>query len=190
MATKPLSLGDRYAEVTVILVTLIALLAGWAYKSGVENASIPFSAGGVSAQAPSGWMNMSPSGDELLRTRNINSAGFGATYVVRKIAVAEDASITEAAGIVTLEYAKSLTAFRILDQQEVIVNGQTAFEINYVFVEANPDVTRNQIPSVVRGTDYVFLKEGFAIVVSFQADEKTYDLDLDRFHRFLQSIRF
>lgn len=190
MTAKQHSLGDHYAEVTVILVTVAALLVGWLYKSGVENASIPFNADGVSAQAPSGWLSVSPGGDELLRTRNINSRGFGATYVVRKIAAAEGVSASEMAGVVALEHANNLTAFRMLDQREVKVNGQTAFEISYVFVESNPDVTQTQIPSVVRGTDYVFLKGGHAIVVSFQSDEKNYNADLDRFHRFLQSLRF
>jgi hypothetical protein len=190
MATKQPSLGDRYAEITVILVTLIALVIGWFYKSGIENASVPFSAGGVSAQAPRGWLQTSPSGNELLRTTDINSSGFGATYVVRKITIVEGVSAAEIAGSVALEHANNLIAFRVLDQREVTVYGRNAFEISYVFVESNPDLTQTQIPSVVRGTDYIFVNGNHAVVVSFQADEKTYDLDLSRFHRFLQSLDF
>jgi hypothetical protein len=190
MIAKQPSLGDRYAEVTVILVTVIALLIGWFYKSGIENASIPFSAGGVSAEAPRGWLSASPSGNELLRTIDINSSGFGTTYVIRKIAIAEGIGASEIAGLVSLEYANNLIAFRVLDQREVTVQNRSAFEISYVFVESNPDLTRNQIPSVVRGADYIFVNGDHAIVVSFQADEKTYDLNLERFHRFLQSLRF
>lgn len=190
MATKQPSLGDRYAEITVVLVTIIALAAGWFYKSGVENASVPFSAGGISAQAPKGWIQSSASGDELLRATDFSSSGFGTTYAVRRIAIAEGVTSSEIANRVTLEHAQNLTAFRILDQREVTVYGRRAFEISYVFVESNPDVTRSQLPRVALGADYVFLNGDHAIVVSFQADEKSYDFDLNRFHRFLQSLNF
>ncbi|HAX71093.1 MAG TPA: hypothetical protein PK152_09760 [Anaerolineales bacterium] len=190
MANKQASLGDRFAEITVILVTVIALAAGWFYKSSIENASLPFSAEGISAEAPKGWLQAEPSGDVLLRTTDINSSGFGATYTVRKIAIAGDATSSEIASRVSLEHAQNLIAFRMLDQREVTVHGRDAFEINYVFVESNPDLTHTEIPSVVLGTDYVFLSGDHAIVVSFQADEKNYDLDLNRFHLFLQSLNF
>lgn len=190
MATKQGSLGDRFAEITVILVTIVALVIGWFYKSGVENASVSFSAEGISAAAPKGWLQSSPEGETLLRTTDINSQGFGATYTLRKIAVSSEATASEIASRISLEYAQDLIAFRILDQREVTVYGREAFEIDYVFVESNPDLTHTEFPSVVRGTDYIFLNGDHALVVSFQADEKTYDLDLNRFHLFLQSISF
>ncbi|MBL8064175.1 MAG: hypothetical protein JNK32_14195 [Anaerolineales bacterium] len=190
MVNKQTSLGDRYAEITVVLLTLIALAVGWAYKSGIENASVPFSAEGISVEAPKGWLQAEPAGTELLHTVDINSNGFGATYVIRKVAVTEGATTSEVASLMTLNYAQDLLAFRMLDQREVTVYGRDAYEINYVFVESNPDLTHAQIPSVVRGTDYVFLNGDHAIVVSFQADEKTYDLDLGRFHLFLESLTF
>ena len=56
MENKKISLGDRYAEITVIIVTIIALLAGWCYKSSVENSSIPFNVEGITAHARKGWL--------------------------------------------------------------------------------------------------------------------------------------
>lgn len=191
MANKQGSLGDRFAEITVILVTVIALTAGWFYKLSVENASVPFEAEGITAEAPKGWLQSEPADGELLRTVDINSSGFGATYVVRQVVITSEATASEVASLVTLEHAQNLLAFRILDQQEVIdINGRNAFMIDYVFVESNPDVTHAAIPSVVRGTDFVYLNGNRAVVVSFQADEKNYDRDLGRFHRFLASIKF
>jgi len=190
MANKQ-SLGDRFAEITVVLVTIIALAAGWFYKSSVENASVPFEAEGITADAPKGWLQAGANGEELLRTVDRNSSGFGATYTIRQIAVTSDATTSEVASLVTLDHAQSLLAFKMLNQQEVIdINGRNAFMIDYVFVESNPDVTHAAIPSVVRGTDFVYLNGDRAVVVSFQADEKNYDLDLGRFHRFLESIKF
>lgn len=191
MANQQVSLGDRFAEITVVLVTVIALTAGWFFKSSVENASVPFEAEGITADAPKGWLQAEPSSDELLRTVDINSSGFGATYSIRQIAVTSEATTSEVASLVALEHAQNLLAFRMLNQQEVIdINGRNAFMIEYVFVESNPDVTHATIPSVVRGTDFVYLNGDRAVVVSFQADEEHYDRDLGRFYRFLESIKF
>lgn len=190
MHTKQVSLGDRYAEITVIAVTLIALLFGWFYKSSIENASLPFNASGVTAEAPSGWLQPQPSGNELFRAVDINSGGFGTTYIISKITIADDVPALEVASIVALAHAQDLLAFRVLNQQEVQVYGRTAYELSYVFVESNPDLTHSELPKVVRGTDYIFVNAGEAVVVSYQADEKNYDLDLNRFLLFLKSIKF
>ena len=191
MDNKQGSLGDRFAEITVVLVTLVALTAGWFFKSSVENAAVPFEAEGITAEAPKGWLQAGAEGDILLRTVDINSNGFGATYIVRQIAITSDATASEVASLLTLEHAQNLTAFRMLDQQEAKdINGRDAYMINYVFVESNPDVTHVDIPSVVRGKDLVYLNGDRAIVVSFQADENNYDLDLGRFYIFLESIQF
>ena len=191
MANKQGSLGDRFAEITVVLVTIVALAAGWFYKSSVENASVPFEAEGITADAPKGWLQAGANGDELLRTVDTNSSGFGATYTIRQIAISSEATTSEVASLVTLDHAQNLLAFKMLNQQEVVdINGRSAYMIDYVYVESNPDVTHASVPSVVRGTDFVYLNGDRAVVVSFQADEKNYERDLGRFYRFLESLKF
>lgn len=190
MENKTVSLGDRYAEITVIVVTLIALIAGWFYKSSVENSSIPFNVEGITAQVPQGWLQSEPSGDELLRTTDRSSSGFSTTYILRKIPLAPATTAAQAANLLTLERGQELLAFRVLEQREVTIFNKTAYELSYVFVESNPNLTHKNIPSVVRGTDYIFVNDSFAVVVSFWADEKNYDIDLNRFHRFLESINY
>ena len=191
MANKQGSLGDRFAEITVVLVTIVALAAGWFYKSSVENASVPFEAEGITADAPKGWLQAGANGDELLRTVDTNSSGFGATYTIRQIAISSEATTSEVASLVTLDHAQNLLAFKMLNQQEVVdINGRSAYMIDYVYVESNPDITHAAVPSVVRGTDFVYLNGDRAVVVSFQADDKNYERDLGRFYRFLESLKF
>ncbi|NOT06242.1 MAG: hypothetical protein HOP27_16745 [Anaerolineales bacterium] len=190
MENKKISLGDRYAETTVLVITIIALMAGWFYKSSVENSSVPFNVEGITAQAPKGWLQSEPSGDELLRTIDRSSSGFSTTYTLRKIPLAAGTSFAQVSSLLTLGYGQDLLAFRVLDQREVTVFDKTAYEISYVFVESNPDLTHKNIPSVVRGADYIFVNGSYAVVVSFQADEKNYDPDLNRFHLFLESISY
>jgi hypothetical protein len=184
------SLGDRYAEISVAVLTVIALLAGWFYKSAVENRSIPFESKGISAQAPSGWLQVTPKGDEVLHVIDISSNGFGTTYLVRDIPIAADTTASQMASQLSLEHGQNLTAFRVLDQREVLVYGRTAYEVSYAYVESNPDMTHAELPSVVRGMDYIFIKGDRATVATFWAEEKNFDIDLARFLRFLESLKF
>ena len=99
MENKKISLGDRFAETTVLVITIIALMAGWFYKSSVENSSVPFNVEGITAQAPKGWLQSEPSGDELLRTTDRSSSGFSTTYILRKVPLAADTSAAQVSNL-------------------------------------------------------------------------------------------
>ena len=189
MANKTLSLGDRFAEVTVIAVAALALFAGWMFKSSVESRSVAFEAEGISAQAPSGW-KQSQSGNELLRVTDLASSGFNTTYILYKKAFAADSTLESAASLWNLNRAQELTAHRVLSQQKVAVNGVEAYQIVYAYVESNPNMTHNELPSVVRGEDFIFMKDGQAVIVSYWAAADQYEVGLGAFHRFLTSVKY
>ncbi len=190
MSTKNSSLGDRFVEITVIAVTVVALLAGWACKTSVETRSIAFEADGITAQTPAGWLQAEPAGDEILRTNDFSNAGFGTTYILRKMPLAEGTTAAQIASLLTLERAQNLTAFRVLEQRDVTVYGRTAYEVTYVFVESNPDLTHADIPSVVRGVDYIFINGDHALAATYWAEENDFEMGLGRFHLFLESLTF
>lgn len=187
--TNKSSLGDRYAEITVVTVTVIALLAGWFYKSGVESRSVAFESDGVSAAVPDGWIQSQAEGD-LIRATDRTSTGFATSYTISKLAVAADVTPVQAASFRTSDRSQQLTGFRVLDQQAVSVYGQEAYQVSYVFVESDPNLTRADIPSVVQGVDYTFVKDGQAITVSYWADEHEFEAGLNLFNRFLSSVKF
>jgi hypothetical protein len=190
MQTKNSSLGDRFAEVTVVVVTVIALMAGWMFKSSVENRSVSFAVNGISGQTPAGWLQAPVQGDEVLHTADISSGDFSTTYIVRKFPVATDTPFGQIASLLILEHGQQLTAYRVLDQQRVTVAGREAYEINYVFVESDPNLTHTQLPMVVRGMDYIFLNGDQAIVVMYWASAANFDPDLGHFQLFLKSLKF
>ncbi len=190
MKNNNLSLGDRFAEISVFIITAIALLIGWNLKSNVENRAYLFEANGISVQAPDGWRQIQTSGDEAFHSAELSSDGFGTTYIVRNIPIPADASAGGIASLLTLERGQKMTAFRVLDQREVNVNDKIAYELSYVFVESNPDLTHASAPKVVYGVDYIYINGNQAVVVTYWAEEGKYEIDLDRFHRFLQSVKF
>jgi hypothetical protein len=182
------SLGDRFAEAAVILVTLVALVLGWVLMTSVVNRSVPLTGGDVSARVPAGWLTLKPAGDEVLHVTDRTTSGFGTTYIIQEEAVPADFGTGEFVSLLTLNRGSSLTAYRVLDQQPVQVGGRDAVQIRYV--ESDPNVAHADIPAVVFGLDYVFVSDGRAVVVSYHADQSAYESDLSRFYRFLASVNF
>jgi hypothetical protein len=188
--SNTLSLGDRFSEWAVIAILVIALLAGWFFKSSVENLSVPVEVSGISAQTPKGWLNVNTQGNEILHVTDPASSGFGTTYVVENIPIEPNSLIGQTVSLLTLERGQALTAYRLLDQKQVTVFGRPAYELSYVFVESNPNMTHNELPNIVRGMDYIFLNGDHAVVATYWADEQAFEVDLGRFQLFLKSLKF
>src|SRR5512140_2033362 len=123
------SLGDRYAELSVLVVTVIALALGWWLKTGVENRGLPFSAAGITAQTPAGWLVSKASGEEVLHVTDRTAKGFGTTYLIQQMPAAADANLGGVAGMLTLQRGSELTAYKVLNQQNVSIGGRQAVEI-------------------------------------------------------------
>ena len=181
--------GDRFAGLSVLLLTLLALAAGWLLKTSVENRSLAFQSGTISAQAPAGWLSFQPVGNQVLHVTDRTSKGFGTTYLIQVEAVPADVQAAQVVSLVTLERGNALTGYRVLKQQEVLVQGRKAIEIDYVYVESASILNHAVIPSVVRGLDYIFVNAGQAVIVSYRADQSVFDADLGRFQRFLVSVK-
>jgi hypothetical protein len=188
--SKTLSLGDRFSDLVVIILTVVALLAGWVYKSSVENRSIAFKNGGLSAQTPQGWLTVEPGGNEILHVTDLSSSGFGTTYIVESFLIEKESTFAQAASLLTLDRGQKLTAYRVLDQKQVTVSGMQAYEISYVYVESNPNLTHNVYPNIVLGKDIIFLNGDHALVATYWAEKQSYENDLGRFQKFLGSLKF
>jgi len=177
------------SELLVILLTLVALVAGWFIKTAVENSSVPFSASGVTAQLPAGWMRIGPSGSEIVHAFDRNSSGFPATYTIETRTVPPDQSSSQVASLVTLERGTTLLGYRVLGQQDVLVQGRKATEIDFVYVESAANLVHTVFPAVVHGRDYIFVSNGQAVIVGFRDDQSNFSNDLGRFYQFLVSVK-
>jgi hypothetical protein len=183
-------LGKRFAELAVVLLTVVALLAGWLLKTSVENRSQAFSSGNITAQIPAGWLQLAPRDNQVLHITDRTSQGFGMTYMIQEEAVPVDSQPGQIAGLWTMNSGSNLTAYRVLDQQEVLVQGQKATEIDYVYVESGANLIRAVIPVVVKGQDFIFVSGSQAVIVTYRAELSAFDAGLGRFYRFLVSVRY
>jgi hypothetical protein len=186
---KP-SLGDRYSDWAVIVVTLVAVILGWLLMSSVQTRAVPFEAGGVKGQMPAGWMTDQADKGVVLHTTELGGAGFGTSYQLEVVPVSGETSPSAVASFYSVNRAQNLNTVRVLDQQDVSINGHNGYKVTYAFVDANSDLTRVNVPVVVRGVDYFFVAGDHAVVVTYQASEDNYEADFGRFRRFLESLNF
>jgi hypothetical protein len=182
--------AERFTDWAVAALAIIALLAGWVFKTSVENRSITLQVAGISAQTPQGWLQVSTQGNEILHVSDPSSSAFGTTYIIQNIPVEAGSAVGQTASLLTLQRGQQLTAFRVLEQKNVTVYGKPAYELSYVFVESDPNLTKAQIPNIVLGLDYIYLTGDHAVVVTYWADKENFELDLGRFQLFLKSLKY
>jgi hypothetical protein len=186
---KP-SLGDRYSDWAVIVVTLVAVLLGWLLMSNVQSRSVAFDSGGVKGQMPAGWVTDLAEVGVVLHTTELGGSGFSTAYQLEVLPVAGDTGPADVASFHSIDRAQNLNTVRVLDQQDVTVNGHNGYKVTYAFVDADSDLTRADVPVVVRGVDYFFVAGDHAVVVTYQASEDNYEADFGRFRSFLESLEY
>jgi hypothetical protein len=125
-----------------------------------------------------------------LHTTELNGSGFGTTYQLEMLPVASGATAADVASLYSATRARDLNTVRVLDQQDVTVNGKNGYKVTYAYVDASSDLTRVDVPVVVRGADYFFVAGDHAVVVTYHASEDNYTADFGRFRRFLESLQY
>jgi len=90
----------------------------------------------------------------------------------------------------TIQRSTDLAAYRVLSVQDITVGEMTFTRMNFSFVDADPNPFIQRLPTVVLGTD-IFIRDGDrVVVVTYMADEDTFDEGYDSFERFLNTLRY
>lgn len=181
-----ISLGDRYSQLTVVVITLAALLLGWGLKTGVQGRTADFSAEEITARVPAGWRNTASEG-QLLRAANPLDPT--TVYGIETLPASE-ADLANAATTLSLRRAQNLLAYRVLEQTPVTVGDRSGYKVSYVYVDSEPTLTMDHLPVVMRGADYFFDAGGRVVVVTLMAAKDGFDQELPAFWRFLSSISY
>lgn len=183
--------NDRFSSLLVIIVTLILLGLGlvnsqritnnlWAYNSRVA---------GIEATYPAGWL-IDESGEYVVRMRNPRARPFKTQYQIRIVPAGGQTSIRNVLDGLTLQRSSDLAAFRVLSVEDVSVGATTLTRLTFAFVDADPNPFIQRLPVVVKGMDILIRDGERVIVVTFMAEEDTFDQDQPDFDRFLQSLRY
>ncbi len=152
---------------------------------------------GIRAQYPADWLvDAADLGEDyIFRARDMSSSGFKTTMQISVYPFTQGMSAINVLTDLALVRLQTFSNYTILETvpytlpgAETGANSATLQEYTFVFNELNPFL--QSIPVVVRGRDVVVVRRGQAVLITFQADARTYTRDLDLFDRFLTSLEF
>ncbi len=200
---------DRWADWLVIGIVAVALLLGWAVKAWAVGGRESFtdSETGLILNYPAGWL-ISSAEDYVFRARDPNSGPFKTTYQVTadKLDPACPMSLMDAINATSVNRARKLTSFRLLDIEPVDEGGQAlladidtadeepeaprAIWSRYVYVEENPDPFRESLPAVVLGLDYTAVKGEYLCTFTLLSGEADFGAAEKDFKAFIRDAGF
>jgi len=184
--------NDRFNAVLVPLIFVIALVVGLYMRQSTSSGVWPYVSqeAGIEASYPAGWLFDETSNDYVVRLSDPASRPFKTQFIIRVVPASQFTSVRNVLDELTIQRSVELSAYRVLNVENVVVNDVEATQMNFVFVNADPDPFSQRVPAVVLGTDIVIIDEGRAITVTFMSSEETYQENLSDFQRFLSSLRY
>lgn len=186
------SRNQRWAHYFTLLFLLVGLVIGYNLRTGTLFATRLYinTETGIRAEYPLDWL-IDTDGDYVFRVRDMARLGFKTTIQVEIFPFAPGMSPRNVFDDLALARAQTLSNYRTLDIQTVVLpSGETVTINEYTFVFTDPNPFLQAIPVVVIGRDVMFIRRGQAILMSFFADSSTYANDLQIFDNFLSSLDF
>ena len=171
---------EQRSAVLVIILTLIALFAGWGVKSVVTGATNTLVHDNVTVEAPAGWLVQDGAGELVMVIRNP-----GALDELYRVSLLPGAADLETVANERYFFRSQQEAlFEVLEMTPIVFDGRDGFKASYAFADGeNPGQ-----PIIVEGVEYYFPQGDTLLVVSFEADSDAFAADLPAFQQFLRSI--
>lgn len=190
--SEGLTLRQRWANVFVILVSVLMLLFGFNFRNQVLTAKTYYESfeAGIRVFYPENWL-IDTSGDYVFRVRDMSRTGYKTTFQVAVLPIGPDAEERNLADRLTLDRLQTFTDYRVQPLVDYILpNGIEAQAMAYTFAATEASPFLEGVPTVARGLDILAIRGGQAVIISYRADARNFDEELNRFERFLQDLEF
>lgn len=172
--------AERQSIWLVAGVIVIALILGAFIKQGAAGQTRPFSASGIRASIPEGWLVQEGMGDLIIVARNTQS--LDQVYRVNLLNGSDPVSTAAAQNSIRTGLDDT---FRVLEETPIIVRGRDGYKVSYAFVEDEG----NALPTVIEGVDYYFIEGDDILVISYESDSNQFAEGLPLFQEFRASVQ-
>lgn len=171
----------RSSTLLVVLVTMLALGAGWLLGANALDRTRPIAQSGITLDVPASWLALPGADNVLLAANNIRRPQQRVS--VRALPAADSPS--GAAAVDVLNRARGMNSFRVLEQGMVEMDGVPVYRVHYAYVTA----PLNAKPSVIEGVDYYMVVNGQLLVASFEDSSESFADSLSTFERMAATLR-
>jgi len=183
--------NDRFSAILVVLVSIGAFGIGLFLRQQASGQTWLYTnpEAGIEARYPAGWLS-DESGTYLARLRDPKARPFKTQFVLSVFPAGGQTSIRNIVDTVTLQRSVTLPAYRVLNINRIGSGDQAVTQMDFVFVDEDPNPFIERLPVVVRGTDRIVLDGNRAIVATFLSEQSSYTDNLPLFDRFMASLRY
>lgn len=191
-SSSGLTRSDRLSSILVIIMAVLALTLGLLLRqrASARTWSYVSQQAGIEATYPAGWLVDEEDISYIARLRDPTARPFNTQYQIATVPAGGQTSIRNVLDGLTIQRSTDLSAYRVLSVESVEINGEEYTQMNFAFVEADPNPFVQRLPVVVLGRDIVIRDGDRVIVVTYMAEENRFDDDLDGFERFFSSLRY
>jgi hypothetical protein len=190
-AASEITKNDRFSFVLVIVTFVVMFTIGLLMKQQSAAGTWPFSdtESGIEAEYPVGWL-VEEGTTYVARIRDPKSRPFKTQLMLTVVPAGGQTAIRNVLDSLTLQRSVDLPAYRVIQVQEFDEGGFTVTQMDFVYVQTDPNPFIERLPVVVRGIDRIILDGNRAIIASYMADESTFETQLTTFERFVASLRY
>lgn len=183
--------NDRYGVILVIILVLGSVLSGLFLRSRSSNQVWSFISreAGIESTYPAGWLT-DEQGDFVVRISDPRAIPYKTQYILRTLPFGPQSSVRNVLDSLTIQRSNDLSAYRVLNIEEVAVEGLLLTQMDFAFVDADPNPFIQRIPVVVQGRDIVIVDNDRAIIVTFMSDQDEFLDNLPRFEQFFSTLRY
>jgi RsiW-degrading membrane proteinase PrsW (M82 family) len=183
--TADAAVGDRQANVAVIVVFVVLILIGGVTWSGAESQVTAFDVGGFKGSYPAHF-GVATTPDDVLRV--VDTLGTQAQFAIQTISLQSGQDTRNVISLLAADRGARFDAYQVLGTEETTLKGRPATLQHFAYVE--PPGTLRTMPRLIEGTDYIVVDGGKAVIVTLLAAPDTYASVEPLFQRFVEQLSF
>lgn len=183
--------NDRFSVILVMMLVTFAIGFGLILQQQTSTQTIRYESrtAGISAQYPAGWL-IDERGDYVARMRDPRARPFKTQFTIAAVPSGGQTTTRNILDGLTIQRSADLAAYRVLSIED-FTRGTTKYtELNFAYVDADPNPFIQRLPVVILGLDVVIPNGSRSIIVTYMADQDSFDKQRPVFDRFFSSIRY
>lgn len=145
---------------------------------------------GIAALYPARWF-LEESGSYVFRVRDMAHLGFKTIIEVSTSPVGPDTTERNIFDQLSLQRSQVLIDYTVLGYDNYrLADDSAAVSMSYSFVSRDTSPFLEGVSSIVNALDILTIRRGQALVISFRADERIYQAELETLRWFVQNLEF
>ncbi|MBI5931612.1 MAG: hypothetical protein HY862_20050 [Chloroflexi bacterium] len=175
-----------------IIITVVVIGLGMILRGSILNATTPFKdeENGIRGQIPANWLLDANPPSYVFRAENPNARPFKTLIQASLQTVGPDANPRSVVDLLVVQGPNRLPGYDVQSILQTSLGEDEAVEIQYSFIQSDPNPFLQSVPVVVQGIDLVVLRGNQAVILTYRDAVDNFERNRPYFERFLQTVEY